>query len=71
MAGMTSIISAIVRAIDAGLLREDDPTLTAVTMWTAVHGLVSLRLAKPGLALPPIHDLLDRCLDRNLDGLRR
>jgi AcrR family transcriptional regulator len=69
-AGMTSIVSAIRDAMDAGLLTPDDPTLTAVTMWAAVHGLVSLRLAKPGLALPPLDQLVDRCLDRYLDGSR-
>jgi AcrR family transcriptional regulator len=69
-AGMTSIVATIQEAMDAGALAPDDPVLTAVTMWAAVHGIVSLRLAKPGLDLPPIHDLIDRCLDRNLDGLR-
>jgi AcrR family transcriptional regulator len=69
-AGMTSIVGTIQEGMDAGILAPDDPTLTGVTMWAAVHGIVSLRLAKPNLDLPPIHDLIDRCLDRNLDGMR-
>jgi AcrR family transcriptional regulator len=70
MAGMTSIVRAIQEGMDAGVLTRDDPTLAAVTMWAAVHGLVSLRLAKPNLGLPPLDELLDRCLDRTLDGVR-
>ena len=70
MSGMTSIVQTISDAMDVGVFETDDPALTAVSMWAAVHGLVSLRLAKPGLALPPVEDLLDRCLDRFLDGVR-
>jgi AcrR family transcriptional regulator len=69
-AGMTSIVTTVQEAMDAGILARDDPTITGVTMWAAIHGIVSLRLAKPNLDLPPIHDLVDRCLDRNLDGMR-
>jgi AcrR family transcriptional regulator len=70
MAGMTAVVRGIQEAMDAGELVRDDPTLVALTMWAMVHGLVSLRLAKPGLALPQLDELLDQCLDRNLDGMR-
>jgi AcrR family transcriptional regulator len=69
-AGMTSIVTTIQEAMDAGILERDDPVLTGVTMWAAIHGIVSLRLAKPNLDLPPLHELVDRCLDRNLWGMQ-
>jgi AcrR family transcriptional regulator len=69
-AGMTSVVRTVQEAMDAGILIPDNPALTAVTMWAAVHGLVSLHLAKPGLALPPLDTLVDRCIDRFLDGTR-
>jgi AcrR family transcriptional regulator len=38
------LVEAVRRAIDAGQIRDADPTLVATTMWATVHGLVSLEL---------------------------
>jgi AcrR family transcriptional regulator len=38
------LLDAVRRAIDAGLLREEDPVRIATSMWATVHGLVSLEL---------------------------
>lgn len=49
-ATFTPLIDAVRRAIAAGLLRDEDPSLIATALWANVHGLVSLEL---GWAIPP------------------
>jgi AcrR family transcriptional regulator len=44
------LVDAVRRAVDAGQLRDADPTLIATTMWATIHGLVSLELRA---LLPP------------------
>lgn len=44
------LVDAVRRAIDAGQIRDADPTLIATTLWATVHGLVSLELRA---LLPP------------------
>jgi AcrR family transcriptional regulator len=44
------LVDAVRRAIEAGQLRDADPTLVATTMWATIHGLVSLELRA---LLPP------------------
>jgi AcrR family transcriptional regulator len=38
------LVSAVRRAMDAGLLRPADPVTVATSFWACVHGLVSLEL---------------------------
>jgi AcrR family transcriptional regulator len=38
------LLDAVCRAIDAGLLLDEDPVRIATSMWAALHGLVSLEL---------------------------
>jgi AcrR family transcriptional regulator len=68
--GMDSIVAAVADGMERGTFTPGDPSLTAVTLWASIHGLVSLSLAKPGLALPPVDDLIDRAVDQWVDGLR-
>jgi AcrR family transcriptional regulator len=44
------LVDAVRRAIEAGQLRDADPTMIATTMWATIHGLVSLELRA---LLPP------------------
>jgi len=39
------LVGEVSRAMDAGVLRRDDPAETAQVIWSAVHGAVSLELA--------------------------
>lgn len=57
------------RGMASGQLRPDDPTLVAITVWSAVHGLVAIRIAKPAFDWPPVTDLVDRTLRMVVEGL--
>lgn len=39
-----------------------DPALAATSLWTALHGVVTLRLAKPAYPWPPLTDHVDAVL---------
>ncbi|HWN31852.1 MAG TPA: TetR/AcrR family transcriptional regulator [Pseudonocardia sp.] len=44
LATFKPLLDAVRRAIDLGLLRDEDPVTIATSMWATVHGLVSLEL---------------------------
>ena len=39
------LVDEVARAMDAGVLRRDDPREVASVIWSAVHGAVALELA--------------------------
>ncbi len=66
-ATLTGFVS---RAMDAGLLRREDPERVAAQVWTAMHGYVMLELA--GLHLPPdnpVEEVLTPLLATLVTGL--
>lgn len=60
-------------AIDAGQLRPEltDAAVVAHSLWAAVHGVVSLAVAKPNLPAPPVEDRLEAMIDVMLHGISR
>lgn len=42
---MTPVLAAVERCIADGVLRDVDPRQAAISMWSAVHGAVSLEIA--------------------------
>lgn len=42
---MRPLLEAVHRCIDEGVLRDVDPRQAAISIWAAVHGLVSLEIA--------------------------
>ncbi|HKR49434.1 MAG TPA: TetR/AcrR family transcriptional regulator [Pseudonocardiaceae bacterium] len=70
-AAFTPLLGAVRRAIAAGLLRDEDPSLIATALWANVHGLVSLEL---GWAIPPHArapaEVFEAAIRANLDGWR-
>jgi hypothetical protein len=67
--GFDVLHDLLVRGMASGQIRQDDPTLIAITVWAAVHGLVAIRIAKPAFDWPPIEELVDRTLQMVADGL--
>jgi AcrR family transcriptional regulator len=64
-----ALVRAIERCLDAGLApRRDPPARLAALVWSAEHGLVSLRMARPRFPWPPLDDLVDEAV-RRLVGL--
>jgi AcrR family transcriptional regulator len=67
--GYSWLIGAVQRCMDAGLMRPTDPLLAAVGLWTLVHGITSLMIAKPGFAWPAVEELISYNIDAHLAGL--
>jgi len=42
---MHPVLDAVRRCIAAGVLRDVDPRAAAISIWSSVHGLVSLEIA--------------------------
>ncbi|GAB3592387.1 hypothetical protein GCM10027446_12990 [Angustibacter peucedani] len=52
----------------AGPGAAPDPQLAAVAVWSALHGVVSLRLSKPAFEWPPVRSHVDAVLAGHLPG---
>ena len=63
-------LQAIADAMAAGLLREQDPLLVALTLWTATHGVADVVLMGFGFDDAGRDELVATVLDTILRGLR-
>jgi hypothetical protein len=48
--------------MDEGAAPPQDAFRVTTSLWTGLHGIVSLRLSKPGFPWPPVDELVDRLL---------
>lgn len=65
------VMRAVEAAMRAGVLREDDPSLVALTVTAHLHGLIGLHLGgRVGLPDAEFRELCHLSLERILDGLR-
>ena len=73
MRALAMLVETVQAAIDGGALRDGDAWLTALTIWSGVHGAVMLLLSKDALAdqlpLPTADELGDHVCDTLLRGL--
>jgi AcrR family transcriptional regulator len=53
---------AVEAMMDAEIFAREDPTLVALQMWTAVHGVAALLIAKPYLPWGDVEAFTDRVL---------
>ncbi len=66
----THLVDAVWRAIDAGALRPDlDAYMTATGLWTSMHGITSLLIARPAFPWPDTEELIDHVCTTALRGL--
>ncbi|MCC6829854.1 MAG: WHG domain-containing protein [Thermoleophilia bacterium] len=56
------LVGSITRAAAAGIAGPHDAFTTAVLLWSALHGIVSLRIAKPAFPWPDTEALVDAAL---------
>jgi AcrR family transcriptional regulator len=63
------LVDGIRACIDAGVAPPGDPLRAATNVWTALHGIVSLRSAAPAFPWPPLPAQIDDIL-AGLVGLR-
>ena len=61
-AAFMALVGAVQECVDAGRL-ELDAFETATIMWTTVHGVTSLLIAKPNFPWPPVEHLVERTLE--------
>jgi AcrR family transcriptional regulator len=61
-------VRAVRRCMESGLAPRDNPAVVATSLWAGLHGIVDLRVGKPGFPWPPVEDLVDRML-RGLVGV--
>lgn len=61
--------AAVQDAIEAGLLVETDALMASLTIWSAVHGVATVLLARPGLGRDYERALIDSVVDNVLAGL--
>ena len=70
MTAFSRLVEDVARGMDAGLLAQDDPFLVATGLWTGVHGVTSLLIARPDFPWPDLDRLLAHVLDVQSRGLQ-
>jgi AcrR family transcriptional regulator len=68
-AALADVVDAARRGIDEGSIVAGNPLLIALSLWATVHGLVSLRITKPGIPWPPDDELISYIVDNALLGI--
>lgn len=63
MAPFRALVDGIATAQAAGAVRRGDPFRLAVTVWAGLHGIATLRLARPRFPWPDAADLVDDVLE--------
>ncbi|MDQ3896681.1 MAG: TetR/AcrR family transcriptional regulator [Actinomycetota bacterium] len=70
--GMTAfahLVDDVARGMDAGTVAPGDPFLVATGLWSAVHGITSLLIARPDFPWPDRDRLLAHVLDAAVRGV--
>lgn len=62
--------AAVQDAIDAGEFGATDALLASLTLWSAVHGVATVLLARPGLGAEYEQELVASVIDSVVEGLR-
>jgi AcrR family transcriptional regulator len=70
LAAFGQLVDDVVRCIDAGAIAGDDAFLVATNLWTAVHGITSLLIARPDFPWPDLDRLMALLVDVQTKGLR-
>ena len=68
--GMSRLIERCQACIDSGLVRSNDASTMAHSLWALSHGIVSLIIAKPQAEWPETSELVDHLLGAYLAGIR-
>ena len=70
MTAFSRLVEDVARAMDAGGIAPGDPFLVATGLWTGVHGVTSLLIARPDFPWPHGDALLDHVLEVAISGLQ-
>jgi AcrR family transcriptional regulator len=69
-AAFNRLVAAVQRCIESGALRPGDPVVIAVTLWSGLHGLVSLMITAPNFPWPDREQLIEFILGAQMTGLQ-
>ena len=69
LAAFQHLVEEVARCMDAGTLAAGDPFLTATGLWSAVHGVTSLLIARPDFPWPDLDTLMAHVLGVQERGL--
>ena len=58
------LVAGVQACVDAGRSRSTDARADAGLVWTALHGIVSLRMTAPHIAWPPLEEVLQNAVTR-------
>jgi AcrR family transcriptional regulator len=64
------VVEAVARCMDAGGIAAGDPFLVATNLWTAVHGVTSLLIARPDFPWPDFDRLMGLVIEVQSKGLQ-
>ncbi len=70
MTAFSRLVQDVARGMDAGLLTGGDPFLVATGLWSNVHGVTSLLIARPDFPWPDLDRLIDHVLESAVRGLQ-
>ena len=69
LTAFSRLVDDVARGMDTGALAAGDPFLVATGLWTAIHGVTSLLIARPDFPWPALETLLTHVLDAAVRGL--
>ena len=64
------VVEAVARCMEAGGIGPGDPFLVATNLWTAVHGVTSLLIARPDFPWPDFDRLMGLIVEVQKKGLQ-
>jgi AcrR family transcriptional regulator len=69
LAAFGHLVEDVARAMDAGAIAAGDPFLVATGLWTSVHGVTSLLIARPDFPWPDLGALMAHVVTVSARGL--
>jgi AcrR family transcriptional regulator len=70
MTAFSHLVEDVARGMDAGVVTAGDPFLVATGLWSNVHGVTSLLIARPDFPWPDLDRLMDHVLGVAVRGLQ-
>ncbi|MGI8684861.1 MAG: TetR/AcrR family transcriptional regulator [Acidimicrobiales bacterium] len=64
------LVEEVARCMDAGAIAAGDPFLVATSLWTSVHGITSLLIARPDFPWPDLDRLMGHLVEVQSRGLQ-
>jgi AcrR family transcriptional regulator len=64
------VVEDVAHCMDAGAIADGDPFLVATSLWTVVHGITSLLIARPDFPWPDLDRLMAHVIAVQTRGLQ-